>query len=483
MTNYNGLPGDWELVIGLEVHAQVKSNTKLFSSASTSFGAEPNTQVALVDVAFPGMLPVLNEFVVEQAIKTGIGISGAINKVSVFDRKNYFYPDLPQGYQITQLYHPIVSNGNLEISLSNGEVKNIKIERIHLEQDAGKSLHESSPYYTYIDLNRAGIALMEIVTAPDIRSTHEAAEFMKKLRSILRYLDTCDGDMEKGSLRCDANVSVNLPGQPYGTRCEIKNLNSIKHIMKAIEYEALRQIEILESGGKILQETRLYDVDRDETRTMRSKEDANDYRYFPDPDLLPLELEDSLIEKIKNEMPELPDEKKSRYIKELNLSPYDADVICADKEVADYFEEVAQNRDAKLTANWITAELFGRLNKRGIDLSESNISSQRIGKLIDLISSNIISGKIAKDILDMMFESEKDPKEIVKERGLEQITDIKEIEKIVDQICKENQDKVQEYKAGKDKLFGFFVGQVMKISGGKANPDIVNQILQNKLSS
>lgn len=482
MASYNGLPGEWELVIGLEVHAQVKSKSKLFSSASTTFGAEPNNQVSLVDVAFPGMLPVLNEFVVKQAIKTGLGLNATINKVSVFDRKNYFYPDLPQGYQISQLFYPIVSNGQLSVELPNKENKSIRIERIHLEQDAGKSLHEGSPHYTYIDLNRAGIALMEIVTAPDIRSIDEATEFMKKLRSILRYLDTCDGDMEKGSLRCDANVSVRLPGQAYGTRCEIKNLNSIKHIAKAIEYEALRQIDILEEGGTISQETRLFDVDRGETRTMRTKENANDYRYFPDPDLLPLEIQDSLIEEIKKEMPELPTQKKDRYINQLNLSSYDAEVICADKEVADYFEQIAQNRDAKLTANWITAELFGRLNKKGIELKDSNISIERMGKLIDLISSNIISGKIAKDILDKMFETDKDPEEIVESEGLKQITDPKVIEEIIERVLAENQDKVQEYKSGKDRLFGFFVGQVLKLSGGKANPEIVNEILQKQLS-
>ncbi|AZL15027.1 Asp-tRNA(Asn)/Glu-tRNA(Gln) amidotransferase subunit GatB [Rickettsiales endosymbiont of Stachyamoeba lipophora] len=474
----------WEIVIGLEVHAQVASNSKLFSGASTEFGAEPNHNVSLIDAAFPGMLPRLNKFCVEQAVKTGIGIDAEINLVSFFDRKNYFYPDLPQGYQITQFYKPIVENGSLLIQLSDGTTKTIGIERIHLEQDAGKSLHDQSPNYTYIDLNRSGIALMEIVSRPDLRSAEEAAEYMKNLRLILRYLGTCDGDMEKGSLRCDANVSVRLRGEhKLGTRCEIKNLNSIRYITKAIEYEAERQIEIIENGGKIDQETRLYDVSTGETRTMRSKEDAFDYRYFPDPDLLPLIITQQFVDNIKASMPELPAQKCKRYTKTIGLSEYDAEVLTSEKEIAEYFEEVASQVDAKLAANWIMGDLFARLKKENLEIIESPISTDMLAKLIKLIESNVISGKIAKQVFEIMFDEKRDPEEIVEKEGLTQVTDISSIEKIIEEVLNNNQDKVAEYKSGKDKLFGFFVGQVMKLSGGKVNPEILNGILKKKLSS
>lgn len=476
-----GRTGKWEVIIGLEVHAQVSSKSKLFSGAPTEFGAEPNSQVSLVDAAMPGMLPVLNEFCVEQAVKTGLGINAQINKRSVFDRKNYFYADLPQGYQISQLFHPIVGEGEMLIDLPDGETKKIAIERIHLEQDAGKSIHDQSPDSSLIDLNRAGVALMELVTKPDLRSSKEAAEFMKKLRSIVRYLGTCDGDMEKGSMRCDANVSVRRPGGELGTRCEIKNLNSMRNIMKAIDYEVVRQIEILEDGGEIEQQTRLFDVNQGVTKTLRSKEDAMDYRYFPDPDLLPVILSDEYIEKIKQSLPELPDEKKQRYVANWGLTPYDASVLVADQEIAAFFEKVAENSDPKLAVNWISVELFGRLNKAGIALKDSKINAENLIEMLNLIKDGTISGKIAKEVFDILFEEGGMPGEIVEKKGLKQVSDPAEIEKIIDKILSENQDKVEQYRAGKDKLFGFFVGQVMKISGGKVNPAMVNEILKKKL--
>lgn len=481
MYTIDGNTGKWEVVIGLEVHAQVTSKAKLFSGSSTEFGAEPNTQVSFVDAAMPGMLPVLNEFCVEQAVKTGLGINAKINNISVFDRKNYFYPDLPQGYQISQFYKPIVGEGKIHINV-DGQEEIIRIERIHLEQDAGKSIHDQSPDSSYIDLNRCGIALMEIVSAPDIRSPKAAAEYVKKLRSIVRYLGTCDGDMEKGSMRCDANVSVRKVGETkLNNRCEIKNLNSMRFIMKAIEYEAERQVEIYESGGQVDQETRLFDTEKGETRTMRSKEDALDYRYFPDPDLMPIVLTDEFIEKIRKNLPELPEAKQQRYISELGLTPYDADILTLDKETAYYFEEAIKDADPKMTANWVIAELFGRLNKAGITLNECKVTANKLAGLINLIKNNVISGKIAKDVFDIMFETGDEAKKIVEEKGLQQVTNTAEIEVIIDKVLAENPDKVAEYKSGKDRLFPFFVGQIMKLSQGKANPAVVNELLKNKL--
>jgi len=468
---------DWEIVIGLEVHAQVVSKSKLFSGAATTFGAEPNSQVSFIDAGFPGMLPVLNEFCVEQAVKTGLGIAGDISLVSQFDRKNYFYADLPQGYQITQFYFPIVKNGSITIDLPDGTGKTIRVNRIHLEQDAGKSIHDQSPDKSFIDLNRAGVALMEIVSEPDIRSSEEASMYIKKLRSILRYLGTCDGDMEKGSLRCDANVSVRRPGDKLGTRCEIKNLNSIKNITKAIDYEASRQIEVIEAGGEIKQETRLFDTQTGETRMMRSKEDAFDYRYFPDPDLLPVVIKDDYIIKIGLNMPELPDQKSKRFIDQLGLTPYDASVLTADKLTADYFEQVINEVDPKLAANWVTAELFGRLNKTGISLDECKVTPSKLSGLLKLIADETISGKIAKQVFDEMFETGEDAEVIVKAKGLVQVTDTKLIEQIIQEVISENSSKVEEYLSGKDKLFGFFVGETLKRSQGKANPKIVNELL------
>ena len=477
-----GNTGEWEVVIGLEVHAQISSNSKLFSGSSTEFGAEPNSQVSLVDAAMPGMLPVINEYCVEQAVRTGLGLNAQINLRSVFDRKNYFYADLPQGYQISQFKDPIVGEGTIIIDMKD-ETREIGVERIHMEQDAGKSLHDQSPDKTFIDLNRSGVALMEIVSKPDLRTAEEAGEYMKKLRSIVRYLGTCDGDMEKGSMRCDANVSVRKVGDELGTRNEIKNLNSIRNVVNAINYEARRQIEEIEAGGIIEQATRLFDANTGETRVMRSKEDAHDYRYFPDPDLYPLVIEQSLVDKIKASLPELPDEKKQRYISDLGLSPYDAGVLVADQESADYFEKAANDTDAKLAANWVTAELFGRLKKANLNISKSPVSAENLAGLIKLIQDNTISGKIAKDVLDIMFETGKDAGTIVEEKGLKQVTDTGEIEKVIDKVLEENADKVAEYKSGKDRLFGFFVGQVMKESGGKANPAAVNEILKKKLNS
>ncbi|MDX2074336.1 MAG: Asp-tRNA(Asn)/Glu-tRNA(Gln) amidotransferase subunit GatB [Alphaproteobacteria bacterium] len=476
-----GNTGDWEIVIGLEVHAQMATNSKLFSGAPIAFGAETNANVSFVDAAMPGMLPVINERAIEFAVRTGLALGAEINLKSVFDRKNYFYPDLPQGYQISQYLDPIVGKGEILLDMPDGSVKKVGITRIHVEQDAGKSLHEYSPKYSYIDLNRAGVALMEIVSEPDMRSADEAAAYVKKLRSIVRYVGTCDGDMEKGNLRCDANVSVRKPGGELGTRCEIKNVNSVRFLHKAIEFEAMRQVEILESGGTIRQETRLFDSTKNETRTMRTKEDAMDYRYFPDPDLLPLVLTQDYVDEIKRTLPELPDQKKERYMA-MGLSAYDASVIVAEKETTDYFEAVAKGRDAKLASNWMTGELFGRLNKAGTPFEESPISAAKLAGLIDLIADNTISGKIAKDVLDKMFESGEDASVIVEREGLKQVTDTGAIEKVIDEVIAANPDKVAEYKSGKDKLFGFFVGQVLKASGGKANPAMVNELLKQKLS-
>jgi aspartyl-tRNA(Asn)/glutamyl-tRNA(Gln) amidotransferase subunit B len=477
-----GETGAWEMVIGLEVHAQVIANSKLFSGAATSFGAEPNSQVSLVDAAMPGMLPVLNEYCVEQAVKTGLGINAAINKVSVFERKNYFYPDLPQGYQISQFQHPIVGMGFIEIDMPDGTSRTIGITRLHLEQDAGKSMHDQHPTKSYVDLNRSGSALMEIVSEPDLRSGEEVVAYLNKLRMILRYLGTCDGNMEEGSMRCDVNLSLRRPGAPFGTRTEVKNVNSVKAAQMAIEYEAARQLEILESGGTIKQETRLWDPAKLETRSLRSKEDAHDYRYFPDPDLLPLKLTDEMIERIRATLPELPDQKKHRFTNEYGLTIYDAGVLISDAGRAAYFETVAKGRDPKLAANWVLNELLGRLNKDGKSLDESPVTAAQLSGLIALISDNTISGKIAKDVFAEMFATGKEASAIVEEKGLKQVTDTGAIEKIVDDVIAANPDNVAAYKGGKDKLFGFFVGQVMKNSGGKANPDIVNELLKKKLS-
>jgi aspartyl-tRNA(Asn)/glutamyl-tRNA(Gln) amidotransferase subunit B len=475
-----GASGDWEVVIGMEVHAQVTSKSKLFSGASTEFGGEPNSHVSLVDAAMPGMLPVINEECVRQAIRTGLGLKATINLKSVFDRKNYFYPDLPQGYQISQYKSPIVGEGEVIVDLEDGEAVTIGIERLHLEQDAGKSLHDQHPNMSAIDLNRSGVALMEIVSKPDLRSAEEAKAFLTKLRSILRYLGTCDGDMEKGSLRADVNVSVRKPGAPLGTRCEIKNVNSIRFIGQAIEHEARRQIEIIEDGGAIDQETRLFDAARGETRSMRSKEEAHDYRYFPDPDLLPLEFDDAYVAALKEHLPELPDEKKARFIGDFALSAYDAGVLVAERETADYFEAVAKGRDAKAAANWVINELFGRLNKAGGDIAAAPVSAAQLGAILDLIADNTISGKIAKDLFEIVWNEGGDPRAIVVARGMKQVTDVGAIEKTVDDIIAKNPDKVADAKSN-PKAIGWFVGQVMKASGGKASPQAVNEILKKKL--
>ena len=472
----------WEMVIGLEVHAQITSQAKLFSGASTAFGAEPNSQVSFVDAGMPGMLPVLNEYCVEQAVKTGLGINSAINNVSVFSRKNYFYPDLPTGYQITQFEHPIVGEGAIEIDLPDGQVKTIGITRLHLEQDAGKSIHDMHPTKSYIDLNRAGCALMEIVSEPDIRGAEEAVAYLSKLRMILRYLETCDGNMDEGSMRADVNLSLRKVGETkFGTRCEIKNVNSLKAVQQAIEYEALRQLEILENGGTIDQETRLWDPVKMETRSMRSKEDAHDYRYFPCPDLLPLEIENSYIKAIEETLPELPDRKKHRFMNDYGLSLYDASVLIAERVRAEYFEAAAKGHDAKLAANWVLNELLGILNKNNIPLEDSPVSAKQLGELVGLIEDNTISGKIAKDVFADMMETGKDAGTIVEEKGLKQVTDTGAIEALVDEVLAENPDNVAQYKSGKEQLFGFFVGQVMKKSQGKANPAMVNQLLKKKL--
>ena len=472
----------YEVVIGLEVHAQVTSNSKLFSNSSTKFGAEPNTQVSLVDAAFPGMLPVINEHCIKQAIKTGVGLKAKINNKSVFDRKNYFYADLPQGYQISQYKYPIVGEGKVTLDMNEGQ-KDIGIERLHLEQDAGKSIHDVDPNSTLVDLNRSGVALMEIVSKPDLRSPDEVNAYIKKLRSIMRYLGTCDGNMQEGSLRADVNVSVRKKGsKELGTRCEIKNVNSIKFMQMAIIYEANRQVDLIEEGKNINQETRLFDTKKNETRSMRSKEDAHDYRYFPDPDLLPLEVSDDYINKIKQEIPELPDEKRKRFIKDFNLTPYEANILVSDFETSKFFEEVIKETDIKLATNWITGELFAMLNEKNLEISKSPINSKNLSKLINLIKDGTISGKIAKTIFDEMVKSGENPELIVKEKGLQQESDPKKLEALVSKVIENNSKKVIEYKSGKEKLFGFFVGQVMKESGGKANPSLINKILKEKLN-
>jgi aspartyl-tRNA(Asn)/glutamyl-tRNA(Gln) amidotransferase subunit B len=477
-----GRRGQWEAVIGLEVHAQVISKAKLFSGAATDFGAEPNTQVSPVDAAFPGMLPVINRHCVEQVLKTGLGLAAEINLHSVFERKNYFYPDLPAGYQISQYQQPVVGHGRVNLDMADGTAREIGITRLHLEQDAGKSLHDKHPSFTYVDLNRAGVALMEIVSEPDLRSAEEAGIYLRKLRSILRYLGTCDGNMEEGSLRCDCNVSVRRLGEPLGTRCEIKNVNSIRYVMQAIEYEARRQIEIIEEGGRVEQQTRLFDATRGITRPMRSKEEAHDYRYFPDPDLLPLVLDPDWVKRLRAELPELPDAKKARFVSEYGLSADDADVLVAEKEIALFYERVAQGRNAKVAANWIMGELFGALNRLGIGIEQSPVSAQQLGALIDLIADGTISGRLAKDVFAEMVASADDPAAIVEAKGLRQVTDSSAIEAAIDTVLAVQAEKVAEYRAGRDKLYGFFVGQIMRATQGKAEPTLVNLLLKKKLA-
>ena len=486
-----GAKHDWELVIGLEVHAQVATKAKLFSASSTQFGAEPNANVAFVDAGMPGMLPVINKECVAQAVRTGLGLRADINLYSAFDRKNYFYPDLPQGYQISQLYHPIVGEGEVLVELGDGTARVVRIERIHLEQDAGKSIHDMDPNMSFVDLNRTGVALMEIVSRPDIRGPEEAAAYVSKLRQIMRYLGTCDGNMQNGNLRADVNVSVCRPGayEKYmetqdfdhlGTRCEIKNMNSLRFIQQAIEYEARRQIAIVEDGGSVTQETRLYDPDKGETRSMRSKEEAHDYRYFPDPDLLPLEFEQSWVDDLAANLPELPDAKKARFISDFGLSDYDASVLTADTENASFFEKTAEGQDGKLAANWVINELFGRLKKDDKDITESPVSPEQLGGVIALISKGDISGKIAKDLFEIVYTDGGDPAVIVEERGMKQVTDLGAIEKAVDEIIAANPDQVAKAKEN-PKLAGWFVGQVMKATGGKANPKAVNELVARKL--
>ncbi len=475
-----GATGDWEVVVGMEVHAQVISESKLFSGAATAFGGAPNSHVSLVDAAMPGMLPVLNRECVAQAVRTGLGLKAGINLKSRFERKNYFYPDLPQGYQISQYQQPIVGEGIVTVDVEGGDSFTVGIERLHLEQDAGKSIHDQNPTASFVDLNRSGVALMEIVSKPDLRSADEAKAYLSKLRSILRYLGTCDGNMDEGSLKADVNVSVRKPGQPYGTRCEIKNMNSIRFIGEAIDYEARRQIEILEDGGTIDQETRRFDPDRGETRSMRSKEEAHDYRYFPDPDLLPLEFEQAWVDDLAAGLPELPDGRKARFIADYGLKPYDAGVLTAEREVADYFEAVAKGRDAKAAANWVINEFSGRLNREGLAIADSPVSAGRLGAILDLIAAGTISGKIAKDLFEIVWSEGGEPAEIVEARGMKQVTDTSAIEKIVDEIVAANPDKVADAKA-KPQAIGWFVGQVMKASGGKANPQAVNALLRQKL--
>jgi aspartyl-tRNA(Asn)/glutamyl-tRNA(Gln) amidotransferase subunit B len=480
-----GATGDWEVIIGLEVHAQVTSNSKLFSGASTSFGSAPNSNVSLVDAAMPGMLPVINEECVRQAVRTGLGLKAQINKRSVFDRKNYFYPDLPQGYQISQFKDPIVGEGKIMISVGpdrqgNFEDIEIGIERLHLEQDAGKLMHDQHPTMSYVDLNRSGVALMEIVSKPDMRSSDEAKAYMTKLRSIVRYLGTCDGNMDEGSMRADVNVSVRKPGGDFGTRCEIKNVNSIRFMGQAIEYEARRQIAIIEDGGEIDQETRLFDPGKGETRSMRSKEDAHDYRYFPDPDLLPLEFDDAFVAELAADLPELPDEKRERFVKEMGLTVYDASILVSEAAIADYFEKVAAGRDGKAAANWVINDLLGALNKSGKDIEETPVSPDQLGGILDLIKDGVISGKIAKDLFEIVWNEGGDPAKIVEERGMKQVTDTGAIEKAVDEVIAANPDQVEKAKA-KPSLAGWFVGQVMKATGGKANPQAVQALVRQKL--
>ncbi|GHF25845.1 aspartyl/glutamyl-tRNA(Asn/Gln) amidotransferase subunit B [Kordiimonas sediminis] len=480
-----GATGDFEVVIGLEVHAQVISKSKLFSGAATEFGAEPNSQVSLVDAAMPGMLPTINGECVRQAVRTGLALGAQINKFSVFDRKNYFYADLPQGYQISQFKHPVVGEGTILLDLGDGKTKEVGVERIHLEQDAGKSMHDQHPQFTYVDLNRSGVALMEIVSKPDMRSPEEAGAYLTKLRTILRYIGTCDGNMEQGSMRADVNVSVRRPGEPLGTRCEIKNVNSIRFVRQAIEVEARRQVDILEDGGEIDQETRLFDPNKGETRSMRSKEEAHDYRYFPDPDLLPVEFDDAFVDAARESLPELPDDKRKRFVDDLGVSDYNASVLVAEKENADYFEELLAklgNADmAKKASNWVISDLFGLLNKAGKTISESPVSPEQGAELLGLIEDGTISGRTAKDVFEEMFETGKNAAVIVDEKGLKQVSDTGELEKIIDTIIAANPGQVEQYRAGKTKLIGFFVGQVMKETGGAANPGVVNKLLQPKL--
>jgi aspartyl-tRNA(Asn)/glutamyl-tRNA(Gln) amidotransferase subunit B len=477
-----GTTGPWEVVVGLEVHAQVISQSKLFSGASAAFGAEPNTHVSFIDAGFPGMLPVINRACVAQAVRTGLGLNAEIHKVSRFDRKNYFYADMPQGYQISQFEHPIVGTGIVEVELSDGSVKQIGVTRLHLEQDAGKSLHDQHATKTFVDLNRSGVPLMEIVSEPDIRSPEEAGAYLRKLRSILRYLGTCDGNMEEGSMRADVNVSVRKAGEPYRTRCEVKNVNSIRFVMQAIEAEAARQVEVWESGGEVKQETRLFDPNRGVTRSMRSKEDAHDYRYFPEPDLLPLVLEQNWIDALKAALPELPDAKKARFRSEYGLTAYDAAVLVAEKATADFFEAVAKGRDPKIAANWVTGDFFAALNRTGKTIETSPVSAANLGALLDLMANNTINGRIAKDVFEAMVETGQDPATIVEEKGLKQVTDTGAIDAAVDAIIAANPDKVAEYRSGKDKLFGFFVGQTMKAMAGKGNPALINETLKRRLA-
>lgn len=476
-----GETGDWELVVGLEVHAQVISRSKLFSGAATVFGSEPNTQVSFVDAGFPGMLPVINRLCVEQAVRTGLGLKAKINRRSVFARKNYFYADLPQGYQISQYDQPIVGEGELVLDLPDGSSRTVGIERLHLEQDAGKSIHDQHPTKSMIDLNRSGVALMEIVSKPDIRTPEEAGAYLRKLRSILRYLETCDGNMEEGSMRCDVNVSVRKAGEPYRTRCEIKNVNSVRFVMQAIEYEARRHVEVYEGGGDIVQQTRLFDPSRGETRSMRSKEHAHDYRYFPDPDLLPLEFDEAFVENIRATLPELPDEKKARFVSSYGLTAYDAGVLVMEKETAAYFEDAAAGRDGKQIANWLITTLFGGLNKKGLSISQSPVSPAQLGQLVDLVKDKTISGRLAKDVFEIMMEEGKDPSVIVEERGMRQVTDTGAIEVACDSVIAANPEKAQEVRDGKEKLVAWFIGQVMKATQGKANPGMLQDILRKKL--
>ena len=476
-----GKTGTWEIVVGLEVHAQIISHSKLFSGASASYGGEPNTHVSLVDAGFPGMLPVLNRECVAQAVRTGLGLRARINLESRFDRKNYFYADLPTGYQISQFTHPIVGEGTVEIELADGTVRHIGITRLHIEQDAGKSMHDQDPARSFIDLNRAGVALMEIVSEPDIRNPEEAGAYLRKLRQILRYLGTCDGNMEEGSMRADVNVSVRKAGEPFRTRCEIKNVNSIRYVMHAIEVEAARQVEVWEDGGEVDQETRLFDPARNETRSLRSKEDAHDYRYFPDPDLLPLVVEQEWVDELERALPELPDDKRDRFIKQYGIPRYDASVLVAEQAIADYYEEVAKGRDARLAANWVTGDLFGALNRTGRTIQDSPISAQALGGMLDLMADKTINGKIAKEVFEDMLETGDSAADIVERKGLKQVTDTGAIDAAVAEVLARNADKVEEYRGGKDRLFGFFVGQVMKAMAGKANPAIVNEALKKVL--
>ncbi|NHO33482.1 Asp-tRNA(Asn)/Glu-tRNA(Gln) amidotransferase subunit GatB [Acetobacter fallax] len=476
-----GSTGTWEIVVGLEVHAQVISHSKLFSGASTVFGAEPNTQVSLIDAGFPGMLPVINHECVAQAVRTGLGLKARINLESRFDRKNYFYADLPQGYQISQFAHPIVGEGSIGIELSDGSTRDIGITRLHLEQDAGKLIHDQDPKLSLVDLNRAGVSLMEIVSEPDIRTPEEAGAYLRKLRQILRYLGTCDGNMDEGSMRADVNVSVRHAGEPFRTRCEIKNVNSIRFVMQAIEIEAARQVEVWESGGTVDQETRLFDPARSETRSLRSKEDAHDYRYFPDPDLLPLVIGQNWVDQLKASLPELPDEKRARFQKDYGITAYDAGVLVAEQAIADFYESVAKGRDGKSAAAWMTGDFFAALNRTGKSIDESPVGADKLGAMLDLIADSTINGKIAKDVLETMFETGETPLEIVERKGLRQVTDTGAIEKAADDVIANNTDKLEQYRGGKDKLFGFFVGQVMKATQGKANPAMVNEILRRKI--